>query len=220
MANCGLRSCLVFLACIAIPGPAAAQSMEPAKLWEVGDKASYVWTESYQFSTNVKSEKNEWEVVQVTDAQVWMDERRGLRRVNRIYDLKQGGLSKFLCISVAEECIATPPVPYADFPLQLGKRTPLVNLTQAETFVAERRGECVVEAFEKVKVPAGEFEAFRTTCAEKATGKTKKGSQFSVTVKQVNWVALVNGKPVIVKIEYSSSVPKRITQELVSFSFK
>ena len=63
--------------------PVFAQTMEPAKLWEVGDKATYTWT---LFS---KSEQIEEEVIGVSDAEIKMVERMGEKTFDRIYDTKK-----------------------------------------------------------------------------------------------------------------------------------
>ena len=210
----------ILAAFIAIPVLCHAQRMEPSKFWEVGDKASYVWTQHFDYSTNAKTEKNEWEVRGVNETEIWMEERRGLRTVNRYYDLKQRGFTAWLCWAAIGQCKSSPALRDADFPLEPGKRWVNAGHLQGETFQAERAVEHVVEAMESVKVPAGEFMASKISMAGKVTGKTNKGTRFALTEKGVYWIALANGKPLTVKFQYSNSVPTRITLELESVSFK
>jgi hypothetical protein len=210
----------ILVALLAIPGVSLAEKLAPAKFWEVGDKASYAWTQHFEHSTNVKSEKNEWEVRAVNEAEIWMEEWRGLRKVNRYYDLKQQGFTSWLCWAATGQCRSSPALRDADFPLEPGKRWMNAGRLEGETFVAERAVEHVVEAMESVKVPAGEFMASRISLAGKITGTTNKGTRFSLTEKGVYWIAVANGKPLMVKMQYSNTVPTRITQELESFRFK
>ena len=211
----------------AISGLCLAQKMEPARYWEIGDKAAYAWTQHFDYSANVKEDRHEWEVLDVSKSQIRMEERRALRRVERIYDLERGGISKSLCVSVAEICVHNPPYKYGDFPLEPGKRSRIDDFTQGETFQSQRAGECVEEAVEKVKVPAGEFDTFRIACAITTAvkilpGRGRAAASYSVAGKHVAWMALVNGKPIVVRLtmEQAGSPARRIMLELTNVSFK
>ena len=216
---------LLVSALLGAPAAALAQKMEPSRYWDVGDKATYLWTESYQFSTNVKSEASEWEVLAVDEHEIRMEERRALRRINRSFNRAQRGLHRSICFTVHEECVFSPPTLYGDFPYEPGKRSAIAERVQGETFRSERTGECIAEALEKVHVPAGEFDAYRVSCASKSEvdiipGRMRRGARLSLREKYAVWYALVNGKPIVIKVEYSSSLPKTIKQELVSVRFK
>jgi hypothetical protein len=206
-----LWSSLVFLL---VPGWSAAQKMEPSKYWEVGDKATYIWT---HYS---KSEPMEEEVLEVSDAEIIMVERRGSKSAARVFDLKQGGFTKYLCWTVSEQCTFSAANRFADFPLEKGKRWSNIQTVHGETFQAELSKEHKVEGFEKVKVPAGEFEACKISFVGRLRGKTTKGNSFAGTEKATYWYALVNGKPNMIKVQYSNSFPDKVTKELVSVSYK
>ena len=59
-----------------------AQTIEPTKLWEVGDKATYTWTLFY------KSEQIEEEVIGISDKEIKMIERMGAKTFDHIYDIQ------------------------------------------------------------------------------------------------------------------------------------
>lgn len=81
---------------------------------------------------------------------------------------------------------------------------------------AERK----VEKVEKVKVPAGEFEAYRVSHGARIKGTDAKGNPFSGKEDSREWLALVNGKLALIKVEYRNSFGEKFTRELVSAAFK
>jgi hypothetical protein len=194
--------------------PAKAQKMEPSKLWEVGDKAVYTWT---LFS---KSEKVEEEVVAVTDTEVLMVERMGDKRFDRVYDIRQKGFTKYACLNSMVQCMFTPGNNWADWPLEKGKKWSNPNHLQGPTFEADLTKEHVVDGYEKVKVPAGEFDAYKISFTGKVKGKDSKGNGFSANEKGTYWYTIINGKPIMVKFVYQNTFPEKVTKELLAVGYR
>jgi hypothetical protein len=69
-------------------------------------------------------------------------------------------------------------------------------------------------------VPAGEFEAFKISFSGRIQGVDAKGSKFTGKEDGTNWIALVNGKPVVVKVVYRNSFGEKASRELTSVAFK
>jgi hypothetical protein len=194
---------------ILFPGFSFAQTMEPTKMLEVGDKASYAW------KNHAKSETMTQEVVEVNGSEIIMVETRGAKSVDRIYAINQGGFKKEMCWAVSELCAYAAPQRMTVFPLKKGKKWTNSQTVQGETFKADLSKKHKVGRLEKVKVPAGEYEAFRI----KFSGRVK-GENFQFTEKATYWYALVNGKPIMVKLQYSNGNRDKVTMELVSLSYQ
>lgn len=194
--------------------PVFAQTMEPTKLWEVGDKATYTWT---LFS---KSEQIEEEVIGVSDAEIKMVERMGEKSFDRIYDTKQKGFTKYPCLNSMVQCKFTPANIWADWPLEKGKKWSNPNLVEGPWGSADLTKEHLVEAYEKIKVPAGEFEAYKISFTGKIKGKDNKGRPFSASEKGTYWYGLINGKPNMIKFVYQNTFPEKVVRELTSVEYK
>ena len=194
--------------------PALAQTMEPSRLWEVGDKATYTWT---LFS---KTEQVEEEVLAVTDKEIVMIERMGEKTFDRVYDIQQKGMTKYPCLNSMVQCAFTPANRWADFPLEKGKKWSNPTHVVGPGGEADLTKEHVVEAYEKIKVPAGEFDTYRISFTGKIKGKDKKGNSFSASEKGTYWYALINGKPNMIKWVYSNTFPEKVVRELISVEYK
>jgi hypothetical protein len=194
--------------------PVVAQTIEPTKLWEVGDKATYTWT---LFS---KSSQVEEEVISVSDTEIKMVERMGEKNFDRIYDINQKGLTKYPCLNSMVQCTFTPANRWADWPLEIGKKWSNPSHVQGPTFEADLTKEHVVEAYEKVKVPAGEFDAYRIYFTGKVKGKDNQGRSFSASEKGTYWYGLIKGKPNMIKFVYQNTAPEKVVRELISVEYK
>lgn len=196
------------------PLPASAQTMEPTKLWEIGDKATYTWT------LFAKSEKVEEEVTGVTDTEVIMVERMGTKTFDRIYDIQQKGYTKYPCLNSMVQCTFAPANRWADWPLEKGKKWSNPTHVVGPGGQADLNKEHVVEGFEKIKSPAGEFDACKITFTGKINGKDNSGKPFSASEKGTYWYALINGKPNMVKWVYQNTFPEKVVRELISVEYK
>jgi hypothetical protein len=194
--------------------PAMAQKMEPSKIWEVGDRATYTW------SLYSRSEKVEEEVIAVTDTDVSMVERMGDKKFDRVYDIRRKSFTKYACLNSMVQCSFTPGNNWADWPLEKGKRWSNPNHLQGPTFEADLTKEHVAEAYEKVKVPAGEFDAYKISFTGHVKGKDNKGKSFSASEKGTYWYTLINGKPIMVKFVYQNTFPEKVTKELIAVDYR
>lgn len=77
------------------------------------------------------------------------------------------------------------------FPLQVGKRWTYVNDWEFKPKRSRGRaaGEVVVVAWEKVSVPAGEFEAFKLVAKESLSGTSPIGSTYAGEATRTYWYA-------------------------------
>ena len=72
---------------------------------------------------------------------------------------------------------------WADWPLEKGKKWSNSTHVQGPPFEADLTKEHVVEAYEKIKVPAGEFDAYKISFIGKIKGKDNQGRPFSASEK-------------------------------------
>ena len=67
---------------------------------------------------------------------------------------------------------------------------------------------------------AGEFQAAKIGFGGRIVGKDSKGQSFRGSEDGADWVAVVNGKPVVVKVEYRNSFGEKASLELASVEYK
>jgi hypothetical protein len=205
---------IAFLLALTLPGLAAAQRMEPSKDWEVGDKAIFAWT------LNNKTQQVEEECTGVTDQEVRIRQKLAARTLEAALAKGSYQTLRAMCISNGQQCGFSPALEFASLPLERGKQWSQTFTVNGETFTAEVTQERKAEKIEKVKVPAGEFDAFKIAYTGRIRGTDAKGSPFSGKEEGSNWVALVNGKITVVKMVYRNSFGEKASRELTSISFK
>ena len=105
---------------------------------------------------------------------------------------------------------------FADFPLEKGKKWVTTFAVKGESFTADVTQERQVDKIEKVKVPGGEFEAAKVSFNGSIKGADAKGKPFSGKEDGADWVALVNGKTMVIKTVYRNSFGEKSTHELIS----
>ena len=222
LSNLACRAiCCITLACSTgtffalMPGTVCAQKMEqPARSFEAGDKVVYNWV------LNNKSQPLEEEWASVTN-----DEAQGVQRVGgKEFKVAVARSSlvvhEAMCISNAQPCVYSPGIELARFPLEKGAKWAFDYSAKGETFTAQASQDRRVEALEKVKVPAGEFEAYKVSYDGRFRGTNNKGSPFSARFEGSDWLALIGGRLVAVKRVYKNSLGDKAALELVSTSFK
>jgi hypothetical protein len=107
-----------------------------------------------------------------------------------------------------------------NFPLEVGKRWQYSN-----TWFFKPKGstgtiavDISVQAYEKVKVPAGEFDAFRIAATEKLSGTSPINSQYAGEITRTYWYA--PAARVIVKTVSRNPYLGPSTIELVAFELR
>ena len=193
-----------------VPAISFGQTMERPKDMEVGDKATFKWV------LNNKARNVDYEWTAVTD-----DEIRGVQRVDgkeHEVSLSRNDLSMLqsMCYSNGQSCTFSPSVKFADFPLKKGKKWKSDFTVTGETFTSSVKSKYKVDKFEKVKTPAGTFDAFRISHKGSFSGKDKAGAKFSGNESGKYWIAVVNGKFFAVKSKYQNSFGEKFTRELIS----
>jgi hypothetical protein len=106
------------------------------------------------------------------------------------------------------------------FPLEVGKRW---NYTTDWEFKPKgSNGSAAVDvavvAYEKIKVPAGEFDAFKLTATENLSGTSPINSQYAGSIGRIYWYAPEARS--IVKSVYHNPYLGPSTVELVEFELK
>ncbi len=205
---------IALLAALTLPAVAAAQRMEPTKDWEVGDKATYAWT------LNNKTQQFDEECTGVTDQEVRITQKVAARTFDGALAKGSYHALRGMCFSNGQQCAFSPGLEFAGLPLEKGKQWSQTFTVKGETFTAEVAQERKAEKIEKIKVPAGEFEAFKVTHTGRIRGTDAKGSAFSGKEEATNWFALVNGKLSVVKVVYRNSFGDKFSRELTAISFK
>jgi hypothetical protein len=194
-------------------GLAAAQTLERTKTQEVGDKASFNWV----LNNKAEAINHEWTVVSGESAQ-GVQTVAG-KSIAVAFD-SAGNLARGLCISNGQQCTFSPALKFADFPLEKGKKWTTKFTVTGETFTADVTQDRKVDKIEKVKVKAGEFQAAKVGFGGRIKGTDNKGNAFSGKEDGADWIAVVNGKVVVVKTEYRNSFGEKATVELASLDLK
>lgn len=204
------------LAAILMPAVSSAQKLERTKNWEVGDKLTYNLVMGGRSMPLVE------EVVEVTDAEIRMSQRAGYRTYEVAHSTRDLSRLKGVCFTNGQACQWSPGDVWADFPLEKGKRWSFTVTITGEAFISEQASERTVEAVEKIKTPAGEFEAYRVSAREqiKYRAKTETGTWYTGTAIFTYWLTSIKGKLVFLKNEYQNSFGATFTRELVSAELK
>jgi hypothetical protein len=197
------------------PGTVCAQKIEqPARSFEAGDKVIYNWV------LNNKSQLIEEEWTAVTNDEVQGVQRAGGKEFKVALAKPSLVVHEAMCISSGQPCVFSPGLELVRFPLEKGTKWVFDYSTKGETFTVQASQDRRVEALEKVKVPAGEFEAYKVSYDGRFRGTNNKGSPFSGRFEGSDWFALIGGKLVAVKRAYKNTLGDKTTLELVSTSFK
>jgi len=208
-----LASALVYLFC----SSAFAQKIESARYADPGDIRTYSLWSSAQGGTvryqDVWHTYDENEIVGTATL--------GDKEYKMIWAKDLALLKRYFCMSNGQICTFEPGVKLLDFPLEKGRKWTTSFTVEGETFVAQVEQERKVAKIEKVRVPAGEFEAFKIVATGLIKGKEKEtGNSYAGKEESTDWVAQIDGKLVWVKMTYSNSFKEKFARELVSISSK
>ena len=107
-----------------------------------------------------------------------------------------------------------------DFPLHVGKRWeyPTDWTFKPKGSRGHSQVAVTVEAYERVRVPAGEFDAFRLSSSEALSGTSPINSQIAATTRRTYWYA--PAARAIVKIESRNPYLGPSTVELVALELR
>lgn len=189
-------------------------TMERPKEWEVGDNATYKWV-LYN-----KAQQIDEELTAITDTELQYVQRAGGRTYEGALERSTLAALKGMCLGNGQQCAFAPANPFWAFPLQKGKMWMTTFTVKGETFTSEVTQERWVDKIEKVKVPAGEFEAYKISFKGKIRSTDKKGGVYTGKEDGAIWVTLVNGKANVVKIEYRNTFGEKATRELAAVNYK
>jgi hypothetical protein len=206
--------CAGILATLIAPGFAAAQKVERLEFPQPGEKFSY----NLVINNKAQAVEDTWTAS--TDTEALGVRKSGGKEFEIAVTKTPLVLQKAQCISNGQACTFSPGVTLLELPLEKGKQWTTAFTAKGETFTSEVTQERKVEKIEKVKVPAGEFEAFKIAVSGRFTGIDPKGNRYSGKEEVTEWVAMVGGKALYVKVAYRNSFGEKATQELVSMSSK
>jgi len=204
-------SSMLCAVCMLCAGAASGQKLERTTMPQAGDKQSFKWV------LNNKAQPMDIEWAGESGGSVRGTQKVGGKDLAVELDTA-GDLTRALCISNGQQCGFAPGIKVADFPLEKGKKWTTSFAVTGETFTAQVTQERKVDKIEKIKVPAGEFEAAKISFSGRIRGADSKGTAFTGREDGIDWVAVVNGKSVLVKTEYRNSFGEKANVEMMSSS--
>lgn len=193
----------------------SAQKVESLNPWETGDRATYKWTMGAKALT-IEEEFGSGGGGILAYSQ---------KTAERTYDMRTQ-MSPMLhlagpCLSNGQQCSFAPGIAGLELPAEKGRKWTTAFTVTGETFTADVTQERVVDKVEKVKTPAGEFEAFKVNFNGRIKGKDSKGGSFTGKEDGSDWFAVTpSGKLVLVKHVYRNSFGEKAARELQLLAFK
>jgi hypothetical protein len=196
------------------PALAFAQQLDrPAAAFQPGDRAVYNWVRDGK----TKLVEEEWLAPEG-------DDLRAVQKVGgKVFAVlvakKSMVIRQMMCVANGQACTFSPGMEFARFPLEVGKRWSTSYTIHGETFTARVTQERTVERVEKIKVPAGEFEAFKIAYTGRMRGAAYGIVPFSGTEEGAEWVTVIEGRLVFARVAYRNSLGDDARLELVSTRF-
>lgn len=126
-----------------------------------------------------------------------------------------GYLGRELCLAQVMTCEWTPPVKMFDRTLKINdswNATTVVNT--GKKILVDEVLQSKVERADRVKVPAGEFDALLVLVSGTIKATTERGDVYKGTLKMRTWFGVVNKRLVLIKRDYENSFGDTFTQEL------
>jgi hypothetical protein len=165
---------IAFGAGLALSMPAAGQIADPPSP-KVGDR----WTFAVYYAVPTAVPSRTWLVTGVSSAEISVSE-----------DGEPVRLTRELNVLESPRARESNPRLLA-FPMKVGNRWTYTSDWDFKPKAAHGRAviEVVVVAHETVRVPAGEFDAFRLTSTETLSGTSPIGSQYAGQVTRTYWYA-------------------------------
>jgi hypothetical protein len=211
-----IRTTLVAGICVAglLPASVLAQRVERLEYFEAGDRVTY----NYTLNNKVQQIQELW--TSVTNDEILGVLKIGDKEIPVVMTKSPLLQKKGMCIASGQACTFQPAGKFIDLPLEKGKRWTTTTTVEGETFVVEVTQDYSVDKFEKVRVPAGEFDAFKIINTGRYKGTDKQGKPISGKYDHVYWVAFAAGKPLWVKSTYRNYDGTQTARELVSTTLK
>lgn len=200
---------LFYLVTVLFPLVIQAQALPEAGEFAVGDKLTY------QTKVFSKVSKYEFIFTQVSQFQV-----KGTTSIDgkqmEFESPAHGYLGKEFCLADVMECEWTPPVKLFDKNTKItDKWIATTNIKMKNNTVVDEVIEFKAEKFEKVKVPAGEFDSIRVFATGTIKAKVEKGDIYNGTLKMTTWFGVVKNRLVMIKREYTNTFRQPFSQELL-----
>ncbi|MEO8004466.1 MAG: hypothetical protein ABI771_06145 [Betaproteobacteria bacterium] len=206
--------CMVLTACVSTPAFVFAEKLDPAKNWEVGNKATYKITD------RSKSWELEEELTSITGTDYVGVMKMGAKSYEHVTG-KDGVLRKGIYGSKPEQSVFDPGLKYVDVPLEVGKKWTTFTVATGESFRTQVTQDRAVEKIEKVTTAVGEFDAFKVTFSGRLQGINARKIAYTGKEEGSEWYIVgVDGKTYLVKSEYSNSFGAQYTKEMVSVTYK
>lgn len=203
---------LVALAGLVVAVDRAAAADIP---FDVGDRLEYKW------QLNGKSLDFKEEITAVGANGFDFVQRFGTSTVEGKGALSPFGWTRKTCLANGQACTFEPEFQPLDLPLEKGKTWKVSFLVAGSTFKAKVDEEREVKALEKVRVPGGEFEAYRVDFSGRFRGTDSSGGSFSGKQSGSEWwTAVPSGKMVMVKFAYRNSFGEKSSLELTSIAYR
>lgn len=198
-----------YLAALFFSSVVQAQTFPETAEFTAGDKLTY------QIKASGKSRKYEFIFSEVSSSIV-----KGTASIDgkkmEFESPAHGYLGKEFCLADVMECEWSPPVKLFDKTTKVGdKWTATTKIKSKNNTVVDEVIEFKAEQFEKVKVPAGEFESIRVYVTGTIKAKLERGDVYNGTLKMTTWFGVVNNKLVMIKREYTNSFKQPFSQELL-----
>lgn len=189
---------------------AASQTiLSNATIYENGDKLSY----ALKIGGTSKITKIDYYFTDVTENLLIGFQTRD-NKVMQVRTKEYGTATNDICWGVGQKCVFDPPMKLFDKDIKINDEWVNKFKVTAEEFVSNVIQEVKVEKQEKIKLKIGEFETFKIVAKGKINGSTVRNEKFSGTESFEIWVANINNKLAIVKLEYSNSFKEKWTAEL------
>jgi len=212
------RACLLvgLMAVVLVPYAALAQRIDRLEFSnDPGDKIVHKWT------LGNKTQQLEEVFTVFSDTEI-----RGLQTVGgKAYELvltKNPFLLKSgICLANGQPCTFSPGLLLLDLPLEKGKKWATSFTVTGDTFTAEVAQERKVENFEKIRVPAGEYEAVKVSFSGRIVSRQRdNNNQYTGKEEGTEWWVFASGRPIVAKIVYRNSFGEKFTREMISASLK
>ncbi len=199
---------LFYLAALFFSSVVQAQTFPEVVEFTVGEKLTY------HTKASGKSNKYEFIFTEVSSSQVKGTASIAGKQME-FESPAHGYLGKEFCLADVMECEWSPPVKLFDKTTKVGdKWTATTNIKLKNNTVVDEVIEFKAEKFEKIKVPAGEFESIRVNATGTIKAKVEKGEVYNGTLKLTTWFGVVNKRLVLIKREYTNSFKQPFSQEL------
>ena len=134
---------------------------------------------------------------------VWNVKKDGTVRGTIELDAKTADVVKDYALANDQRISFSPPYKWADFPISVGKTWESQSTVTGETFVSDINVKFAALSSERVKVPAGEFDAIKVVAKERIRSGSTSGSG-TLTY----WITS-SGPCSVVKITYTNTYSEK-----------